>query len=330
MKPILKPCIAAAVTLILAFSSAGNFAMASPDGFRDWVASFSYRAADEGISERTFRAAMDNAKFVPRAIELDRKQPEHTRTFNEYKRGVVSQRRIDDGRRMYREHYDILKKIEAQYGVPAPIIVALWGIETNYGKNTGGFRVVDSLATLAYEGRRHAFFERELVSALKIIDAGHIAANDMRGSWAGAMGQNQFMPTSFLQFAVDGNGDNRKDIWGTKHDVFASTANYLKTVGWTSSERWGRAVRLPAHFDMSKIGLSHKHSVNSWAALGVTLPNGDPLPKSDIMASIVRPQDSGATAYLAYDNYRTIMHWNKSTYFATSVGLLADYIAAGI
>ncbi len=329
VKPILNRYLAGATTLILSVVFVSH-AFANADGFSAWIKAFEKRAANQGISQSTLHSAMRSAEFLPRVIELDRKQPEHTRTFNEYKRDVVSQVRIDEGRRLYRHYYSTLKEIESQYGVPAPVIVALWGIETNYGKNTGGFSVVDSLATLAYEGRRHEFFERELIAALKIIQAGHISVVNMRGSWAGAMGQNQFMPTSFMKFAVDGNGDNRKDIWGTKRDVFASTANYLKTVGWTPNERWGRAVRLPSGFDTTKIGLHHKKSINAWAMQGVTLPSGDPLPTSVLQASIVRPQDSGRDAYLAYHNYKSIMHWNKSTYFATSVGLLSDAIAAGI
>ena len=307
----------------------GPAAHAGESGFKTWLSGFKTDARNAGIHDDVIADALGDAKFLPRVIELDRKQPEHTRTFNQYKKDVVSEVRIKEGRRLYQEYHNTLQKVSADFGVPASVIVALWGIETNFGKNTGGFQVVDSLATLAYEGRRETYFRKELMNALHIIQDGHITADAMKGSWAGAMGQNQFMPTSFKLYAVDYNGDKRRDIWGTKPDVFASTANYLAQNGWKMDERWGRAVHLPRDFDTSYIGLGTKASVSTWSKRGVTLPNGQSLPTSDLQASIVRPQDSGRTAYIVYGNYRTIMHWNRSTYFATAVGLLSDAIGEG-
>jgi membrane-bound lytic murein transglycosylase B len=320
-----------ALTALSCIGVGGGVSPARADaaGFPAWLENFKSAARADGISDSVIAAALGPAQFIPRVIDLDRKQPEKTRTFNEYKKGVVSKQRIDQGRRLMTEYRDILQKVSHDYGVPASTIVALWGIETNFGKNTGGFRVVDALATLAYEGRRATYFQKELLNALHIIQDGHIAADAMKGSWAGAMGQNQFMPTSFKLYAVDYNGDNLRDIWGKQADVFASTANYLAQNGWKMDERWGRAVRLPIDFDTSYIGLEQKASVNTWAARGITMPNGSALPQSDMMGSIVRPQDSGREAYLVYGNYRAIMHWNRSTYFATSVGLLSDAIAGG-
>ena len=229
---------------------------------------------------------------------------------------------------MYRKHRAELEKAAQKYGVPANYIVALWGIETSYGDNTGGFKVIPALATLAHDGRRSTFFRKELINALKILDAGHISSANMKGSWAGAMGQNQFMPSSFHAFAVDGNGDGKRDIWTSLPDVFASTANYLSKSGWKEDERWGRKVKLPQGFSKSLTGKKIKKPLSEWASMGITLPSGAPIPQADgIRASVITPDGLNGPAYLAYDNYRVIMKWNNSTYFATSVGLLADLIA---
>ncbi len=224
-------------------------------------------------------------------------------------------------------HKNDLLWVEKKFGVQAQYIVALWGIETNFGSNTGGFKVVDSLATLAWEGRRADFFKGELIKALKIIDEGHISAADMKGSWAGAMGQCQFMPSSFFNFAVDANGDGHKDIWNTKIDVFASAANYLSKSGWNYGERWGRRVVLPKNFPENLIDRNLTKPLSYWAQQGVKLPDGAPLPSENMSAAIVAPDGTAGEAYIVYNNYQTIMKWNRSTYFATSVGLLADAIA---
>jgi len=250
-------------------------------------------------------------------------------TFAQYKDRIVSAQRINQGRHEFRKHRAILDRVGAAYGVQPQYIVALWGIESNFGSNTGGFDVIDSLATLAYEGRRAEFFTDELIKALKIIDAGHISAANMKGSWAGAMGQSQFMPSSFLNFAQDFNGDNKKDIWGTHADVFASAANYLARSGWAGDERWGRLVSVPSSIPESAMERTNKKPLSEWARLGVTLPNGAPLPMADMRAGLVAPDGMNGPKYLTYGNYDVIMKWNRSTYFATSVGLLADAIAAG-
>lgn len=229
---------------------------------------------------------------------------------------------------MYSQYRNELEQAAQKYGVPPHYIVALWGIETSYGNNTGGFKVVPALATLAYDGRRSEFFRGELMNALKILQEGHIAPSEMKGSWAGAMGQNQFMPSSFNAYAVDGNGDGRRDIWTTLPDVFASSANYLSKHGWDNEQRWGRQVSLPSGFSKSMADLDVKKSLSEWSRLGVKLTTGGNIPTSpDLQASIVAPDGLDGPAFLVYDNYRVIMRWNKSTYFATSVGLLADAIA---
>jgi membrane-bound lytic murein transglycosylase B len=300
--------------------------------FSSWLKNFRMEAESQGISQSTLNAALSGVTPISRVIELDRKQPEGTMTFAKYKDRVISQQRINTGRHLLRKHRGELEKAAAKYGVPPQVIVALWGIETSYGDNTGGFKVVDALATLAHDGRRSAFFRKELLNALKIIDAGHISAANMKGSWAGAMGQNQFMPSSFHAYAVDGNGDGKRDIWGSLPDVFSSTANYLSKSGWRADERWGRAVKIPASIRKAtpkgKAGTKVKRSLSEWAAMGVTLPDGTPLPVVNGMkGAVVLPGGQAGPAYLVYDNYRVIMRWNNSTYFATSVGLLSDLIA---
>lgn len=296
--------------------------------FEQWLSTFRQEAAQKGVSESTLDAALTGIAPIPRVIELDRKQPEGTMTFARYKERVISQARIDKGRRLLQQHRIQLEKASAYYGVPPEVIVALWGIETSYGENTGGFDVVPALATLAHDGRRSAFFRSELFKALQIIDEGHIGAKAMKGSWAGAMGQNQFMPSSFKSFAVDGNNDGKRDIWNSLPDVFASTANYLSKSGWNQSQSWGHAVYIPESLPQSLTGLETKKSLQEWKGMGVTMLNGVPLPVSgDKNASLILPDGGGGPAFLVYDNYRVIMAWNKSVYFATSVGILSDLIA---
>jgi membrane-bound lytic murein transglycosylase B len=315
------------IFLLLVFTFFSYSTYASTQDFGTWLRDMRLDASRQGISQNTINATLYNIQPILRVIELDRKQPEGKKTFAQYREMIVNQTRINKGRQMIREHYTALQAVENQYGVPKEFIVALWGIETNYGSNTGGFDVVTALATLAWEGRRADFFRKELINALKIVDAGHISATNMKGSWAGAMGQNQFMPSSFHAFAVDGNGDGRRDIWGTKEDIFASTANYLKKNGWITGQRWGRRVLLPRGFSEDLVSTKLRKPLSYWDNLGVRKIDGTPLPKEDMMASIVAPDGVGGEAFIVYNNYQTIMDWNRSTYFATSVGLLADRLA---
>lgn len=298
------------------------------EGFDQWVVGMKKDAISAGISADVLEQAFSGVEPVARIIELDRKQPEGTMTFAQYRAKVINNARIAQGRRLYAQHRTLLDHVAQKYGVPAPYIVALWGIETSYGNNTGGFDVVTALATLAYDGRRSEFFRSELMHALRILDEGHIKQKSMKGSWAGAMGQNQFMPSSFFRFAVDGDGDGRRDIWTSLPDVFSSTANYLHTSGWKEDERWGRAVVIPKDLPSGVSGLDVRKPLSYWQKVGVRLASGSALPVVDGMeASLVMPDGDEGAAFLVYDNYRVIMKWNKSLYFATSVGLLADHIA---
>lgn len=312
-------------SLFMIFLSAPATAAQS---FDVWLDGVRKEAKQKGISDQTVQIALAGIKPIPRVIELDRKQPEGSMTFAQYYDRVINAQRVKQGRYEYKKNRELLEVAAKKYGVPAHYIVALWGIETNYGSNTGGFKVVPALATLAHDGRRSSFFRSELMNALKILDEGHISSQDMKGSWAGAMGQNQFMPSSFHSFAVDGNNDGKRDIWGSLPDVFASTANYLSRSGWKEDQRWGREVSVPKGFPKSLEGKGTKKSIDEWSKLGVTLPNGGKLPNAaGLKASLIAPDGLNGRTFLAYDNFRVIMKWNNSTYFATSVGLLADQIA---
>ena len=304
-------------------------AEAATGPFDQWLTEVRAEASRKGIKQDIIaRALPSSIAPIPRIIELDRKQPEGKMSFGEYRKKIVNQTRINKGREMMRRYERELNAVSAVYDVPPQYIVALWGIETNFGSNTGGFDVVTALATLAYDGRRGEYFRGELMNALKILNEGHIKSQDMKGSWAGAMGQSQFMPSSFLNYAVDFDKDGRRDIWNTQLDVFASAANYLKGNGWNGDELWGREVNLPAGFPRSLEGLKVKKSLASWNKIGVRTSQGGMLPEvAGMSASVVQPDGANGTAYLAYNNYRTIMRWNNSTYFATSVGLLANAVS---
>lgn len=313
-----------AVTLLVAACLAGPAAAQGAD-FQSFLKDLRAEARGQGVSERTLDRALSGIEPIPRVIELDRRQPEFTLTFQQYLERTVNDARVAKGRQLMARHGALLRRIAAEFGVPPRFVVALWGMETDYGRITGGFPVIPALATLAWDGRRSAFFRKELLHALRIVDEGHIAPERMLGSWAGAMGQPQFMPSSFVRFAVDGNGDGRRDIWNTPADVFASAANYLAGSGWKADQTWGRAVRLPDGFDTALIGQDVVKPLDAWAALGVRRADGGPLPRAaGIAAALVRPEPGGGPAFLVYDNWRTIMKWNRSVFYATAVGLLAD------
>ncbi|SLN54856.1 lytic murein transglycosylase [Oceanibacterium hippocampi] len=302
------------------------FPAAAAEPFPDWLQALRAEAREKGISEATLDAALAGIEPIPRVVELDRKQPEFTLTFQQYMERVVPEARIRKGREKLAENRAALEAVARAHQVQPRFIVALWGIETDFGRVTGGFKVVQALATLAYDGRRSKYFRGELLNALTILEQGHIAPEAMVGSWAGAMGQSQFMPSSFLNFAVDEDSDGRKDIWTTPLDVFGSAANYLRRSGWKDDQTWGRAVRLPAGFDPALADLKVVKPLGEWQALGLRRADGGDLPTRQLPASVVLPAGEGGPAFLVYDNYRTILKWNRSTYFAMAVGHLADAI----
>ncbi|GAB5388573.1 MAG: lytic murein transglycosylase [Alphaproteobacteria bacterium] len=291
--------------------------------FNSFLQSVRRDARAAGVSDRVLRQALDGLTLNPRVVELDNRQPERSSraTLDRYLEQRLTRTRIGKGRQMMRRHAAELKRAERATGVPARVIAALWGMETNYGGYTGNYSVIRSLATLAHDGRRGEFFRKELIEALKIVEQGHIDVAAMQGSWAGAMGHCQFMPTSFSRWALDGNGDGKRDIWGTLPDVFHSTGNYLKRNGWQAGERWGRMVKLPLGY-VHRVGV--KKTVSEWKRLGFRLEDGRPLPSGDIEAQLIMPDGQTGRAILAYPNYFVFRRWNKSHFFATSVGLLAD------
>jgi membrane-bound lytic murein transglycosylase B len=299
---------------------------APAEPFPEWLEQFKVDARAKGISRVTIEDALSDVEPIPRVVELDRQQPEFSLTFREYLSQVGSDDRIARGRKRMAKHRTLLNAVSAKYGVPPQVIVALWGIETDFGRLTGGFKVIPALATLAHDGRRSAFFRKELFNALTIIDQGHIRAADMMGSWAGAMGQCQFMPSSFLRAAVDNNGDGRKDIWKTQADVFASAANLLRSNGWVKGRIWGRPVRLPASFDLALVGHDTRKTLAEWQRIGVRRSDGRNLPRVDIAASVIMPGGAGGPAFIVYENFRAILKWNRSDFFALTVGYLSDRI----
>ena len=295
--------------------------------FEEWVRSFKAEAEQKKISSTLLNQAFEGVTPLPKIIELDRKQPESRMTFREYRKKIVSSLRIKRGREMMAQHRVLLHEIGQKYSVQPRFIVALWGIETFYGTNSGSYRIIDALATLAFDGRRSQYFRSELLNAFQILQEGHTSLNNMKSSWAGAMGQCQFMPSSFLQLAVDHNADGRKDIWETPADVFASAANYLAQSGWRGTQIWGRLAHLPEGFNSKLASLKIRKHLQAWQQLGVRKGNGSDLPLVPMNASLVLPDGTDGPAYLVYENFRVILKWNRSTYFATSVGLLADALA---
>ena len=303
-------------------------AHAQSTGFDTWLLNFKQYARSRGITDSTLQSAFNGVHPIQRVIDLDRKQPEHKIGFDEYQQKTLTAAKIAEGRKLLQENWSVLHAVEQRYGVQAQYVVALWGMETNYGKNTGGFDIVASLATLAWEGRRGDYFRDELLKSLFILQDGHVRREDFKGSWAGAMGQVQFMPTSWQKFAVDYDGDGHKDIWDTRSDAFASAANYLSQSGWVFGQRWGREVRLPAGFSEAMIGKTIRKSLSEWSQLGVRSADGSALPNDpDVSAFVIVPTGAGSKAYLGYTNAATIMKWNNSSYFAITVGQLADQIS---
>ncbi|MFP4049699.1 MAG: lytic murein transglycosylase, partial [Desulfovermiculus sp.] len=238
----------------------------------------------------------------------------------------VTEKLVERGRELLDQHRDLLDEIYREYGVPPRYIIAFWGMETNFGDHQGSFQVIEALATLAYNQRRSDFFRAELLEALRIIEQGHITPDEMKGSWAGAMGQMQFLPSTFNGHAVDYTGNGRKDIWGSLPDAFASAAKFLSDLGWHKGELWGREVVVPNDFDLGLAGMETKKTVNEWSDSGVRRAYGAPLPEADMEGSVILPQGHEGPAFLVYNNFRIIMDWNRSVNYALAVGHLADRI----
>lgn len=320
-----RPALAAllaALVLLLALAALADEATE----FKAWLKGVREEAIAGGVSAATVDEALSMVYVNSRVIELDRKQPEGTITFAEYLDRVITPERVAAGRRLLSELQPILARVADKYGVEPRFIVALWAVESNYGEQIGSYPVVTALATLAFEGRRAEFFRGELMHALYILDEEPITAGNMLGSWAGAMGQSQFMPSSYRRFAVDEDGDGRRNIWDSVPDVLGSIANYLAKQDWQPEQTWGRAVRVPAGFDTNFVTLDSSRAVADWAQLGVRRADGGDLPGKHLQASLVQLDGPSGPSFLVYPNYKVIMQWNRSTYFATAVGQLADLL----
>lgn len=297
------------------------------DSFDAWIASFAEEAKARGIRAETIDQSFAEVTLVPRVLELDRRQPEFIQTFWRYLDARVTPARIERGRAMLLEHAALLEAVRQRYGVQPRFLVAFWGLESNFGDDMGSFPLVASLATLAYDSRRAGFFREQLLTLLQLIDRGD-ASPDARGSWAGAFGQPQFIPSTFKAYAVDFDGDGHPNLWNSLPDVFASSANYLSSIGWDGDSTWGREVVLPYDFPYALAGLETEKSVSEWSQLGVVDIDGGPLPPSNQRASLLLPGGvNGGPALLVYRNFRKIMNWNNAILYAVSVGYLADRIA---
>jgi len=309
-------------------ASAAVPAQAEAQSFPQWVAAFRAEAAARGISQPTLATAFDTVQFLPNVIDSDQSQAEFTRAIWDYLDRSVSADRIRAGQAMLAQWSSTANAAEQRYGVPKQVITAIWGIESNYGQNFGSTEVIDALATLGYEGRRQDFFKEQLFAALQILQQGDISRDRMLGSWAGAMGNTQFLPTVFLSSAVDADGDGRRDIWGSIPDVMASTANYLAQSGWQRGQPWGVEVTLPPGFDYAVAELSTRRPVAQWAALGVKPVSGRSLPALGD-SSVITPAGARGPAFLVGPNFSVIMKYNNSTNYALAVATLSDRLAGG-
>jgi membrane-bound lytic murein transglycosylase B len=292
--------------------------------FLAWIESFKAEARTKGISDRTLDHAFRGVRQNARVIELNENQPEFSRAIWDYMDGAVSADRVARGRSLRRQNRKTLGRAERKYGVPDSIVTAIWGLESNFGQNLGGFRVVEALSTLAFEGRRSAFGREQLLAALKILEDGDIAPERMIGSWAGAMGQTQFIPTVFLQYAEDGNGDGKRNLWDTKADVFSSTANYLKEKGWQTGAPCFDEVRLPEGFDYGNADISIEKSVREWSDMDVRLMDGRSLLKrrgqdKDAPAALILPAGHKGPAFIAYPNFKAVLAYNNAISYALAI-----------
>ncbi|MEM6637639.1 MAG: lytic murein transglycosylase [Pseudomonadota bacterium] len=298
-------------------------------GFQRWVQSFRSRARAQGIRPQVFDAAFRGVRYNSDVIQKDRNQAEFTRQLWDYLDRAVSDTRVTNGRAALRDQNRALEAIEARYGVEAEVVAAVWGLESAYGAVRGSTPVIEALATLAYDGRRGRFFEEQLIAALKIIQAGDIEPRRMTGSWAGAMGHTQFIPTSFLAYAVDFTGDGRRDIWSDDPtDALASTAAYLARFGWTKGQPWGVEVQLPRSFNYAQADRSIRRAPSDWARMGVRDMRGNVVPDYG-RASILVPAGSQGAAFMIFDNFGVIERYNKADAYVIAVGHLSDRIGGG-
>lgn len=294
------------------------------DSFAGFVAGVKAEARRAGIRDATLAAAFAGVQPNQRVIELDQRQPEFTLTWPEYQARVLPQSRLQAGRQHYAQERDLLAEVRARYGVDPGVVMGIWGIESGYGQNQGNYRVVEALSTLAWEGRRAAFFRGELLNALRILDAGDVTPGRALSGYAGALGQPQFMPSSFLRYAVDFDGDGRRDIWTSRADVFGSIANYLARSGWRPGVPWGQPVRVSPEA-AALAGRDRRRPLDEWTRLGVRRADGAAFSHGDVEGALVVPDGiAPGEGYMTYANFGAIRRYNPSDFYALAVGLLGD------
>ena len=296
----------------------------APTRFRDFLRDFRSEAINAGIAAETYDRAVANINLNPRVETLNLNQPEFVRPVWDYLSGAITNARVNRGKELLEQNSGLLGRLEQTYGVPSQFLVAIWGMETGYGQNQGNFNLFEALATLAYEGPRVAYARRQLIAALKIAELEHRDPSTMTGSWAGAFGLTQFVPTTFLERAVDGDGDGIRDLWNSPADALASTANYLKLSGWHGDVGWGEEVQLPADFSYENSDPEIRKTISEWTAMGVRKINGEPLTGSDEQSAIFLPAGARGPAFLLRDNFYAILKYNFATSYALAVSELAD------
>lgn len=311
---------------LLSFQTAlaSSSAPQTEKNFQSWLVEFKKEAKLAGISAKTLNRAFEDVHLNQRVLELDKRQPEFARTFWQYFNRAITDWRIKKGKKLLKEHQSLLSDVTKKYGVPERVLIAFWGMETNYGGYTGSTPIIESLATLSYDPRRSEFFKKELISALKILDQGNIPISKMKGSWAGAMGQCQFMPSNYLRYAVDADMSGKKDLWGSMEDVFYSMGNFLEHLGWQRGENWGREVQLPKEFDLAYADGKTMRPLSEWRKLGLKLADGRKLPGAKMEAALLLPYDYRGPAFLVFNNFFVIKKWNRANSYALAVGHLAD------
>lgn len=288
--------------------------------FKIWLEELRQEAMAQGIRGEVLQDALDGLQPIPAVVTPRHKQAEFSLTKVEYVRRLASEHRFRAGLQKLAQHRELLEKISATYGVQTEYLIALWAIESDFGKGGGRYAVVDALATQAYQGQRQAFFRKQLLTALTILDEEQMRSEDLRGSWAGAMGHFQFIPTTYRDYAVDFNGDGHRNIWTDEEDALASAASYLARAGWAKDQDWGWQVALPENFDLTLADSDIKKSLRDWRELGLSVSGG----ADDLIASLILPDGPGGQAFLITGNFRTLMRWNRSSAFALAVGTLAD------
>ncbi|OYX45155.1 MAG: murein transglycosylase [Rhodobacterales bacterium 32-67-9] len=334
----LLPAMAGAAGMVPAAADSQGRIMGGPEelipasanlGFNRWIEGFRGRALAQGISAATFERAFRGIGYNTSVIEKDRNQSEFTKAIWDYLDSAVSDSRVENGKAALRQNRRLLDQIEARYGVDKEVVVAVWGLESSYGTYRGTTPLIEALATLAYDGRRGSFFESQLIAALKIVQAGDVDPRQMTGSWAGAMGHTQFIPTSYLAYAVDFTGDGKRDIWSDNPaDALASTAAYLARFGWNKGQPWGVEVQLPRGFDFGLTGERVKKSPAEWAALGVRDVDGRAVPNHGT-ASILMPAGARGAAFMIFENFHVIERYNSADAYVIGVGHLADRLKGG-